>query len=51
MILNVAIASMLSIIPVGVPEPILDMSSSTSGHRFEMSTPAQPVVDALTAYP
>ena len=49
MLLNVAVAVILSISLVGDPEPALDMSLNTSGHRLEVSAQSQPVPDALMA--
>lgn len=47
MLLNVALAAILSISPVGAPAPTLDMSAS--GHRLELSTQAPPMTEALVA--
>ena len=49
MFLNFALAAILSISPVSAPVPNLDMSSSPSDHRLEMSTPAPPLSDPFVA--
>jgi predicted transglutaminase-like cysteine proteinase len=49
MLVNVAVAAILSISLAGDPEPALDMGLNTSGHRLEVSAQSQPVPDALMA--
>lgn len=49
MLLNFALAAILSISPASAPVPNLDMSSSISDHWLKMSTPAPPLADAFVA--